>query len=123
MDKQSQYICISIVIISILCIGYWNLARGYETIEGNLKGWNRVNAMGFNVWFNDREKTLFLHGDDWRLNDFLETLEVNKTYKFHYHIEVVGCDTDCGCTSWNHIIWIKDMDDTLLFGTDLWQEW
>jgi len=99
MENQTRlFIAGLCIIVFVLCTLY--LTSGYGQRKGTVIGWNNIQ-LGFNIFFDDNE-TLFLHGDDYRLKEFLGEQDYPMKMTFFYHMQTVGCDTDCGCRTWNH---------------------
>lgn len=114
---------LGLVIISILVfVGViFYLNSGYESRTMVVTDWNYIQ-LGYNI-FGNNDNTLFLHGGDWRLTEFLESQEYPKRMTFRYHKETTGCETNVGCRTWNHILDIRDEYGTKIFESELWQEW
>ena len=118
----NKNLVILVITISILIMfGTWYVNKDYDSRTGVVTDWNYIQ-LGFNIFFEEGD-TLFLHGGDWMLQDFLELHEYPKTMTFKYHKETTGCGTACGCRTWNHIMEIYDESGTKIFERELWQEW
>jgi len=126
-DKKRLIVGIAgiVLVILLLCftILLHSVSKEYKSVTGVVRGWNHLNGFGYNIFFANNKKDFFLHGDDWRFTKFLESLELNKTYTFVYHVYVEGDYSSCvGPTTWNHIMEVRDCNDNVLFKSDLWQE-
>ena len=118
-NMSLYWVVIIILVIASISI-YWYASKDWETRTGVVEDWNYIQ-LGFNIFFEEGD-TLFLHGGDWKLEEFLESQEYPKTMTFLYHKETTGCDTNCGCTTWNHVTEIYDHMGNKLCERDLWQE-
>ena len=121
MKKKTKiYIVIFIILISLF--SYWFFfIKDYDSRTMVVGNWNYIQ-LGFNI-FPDDGDTLFLHGGDWMLEDFLESRVYPEKMTFYYHKETTGCDTCVGCTTWNHVYRIEDTFGNVIFERELWQEW
>ena len=75
--ENKMKIAIMIIVVILVCVGsYWfYFVKDYESRTMTVKGWNFIQ-LGFNIFpENENEKTLFLHGGDWYLKEFLEKQE------------------------------------------------
>jgi hypothetical protein len=120
MEKKNLIIGI-ILIILLIVFGTLHLTKDYGQRTGTVTGWNYIQ-LGYNIFFDD-DQTLFLHGGDWKLTEFLENQTYPKRMTFIYHMQTTGCDTNCGCRTWKHIMEIRDDIGTKIFERELWQEW
>ena len=118
--KKKDFAFWFIIIILSLTIFTWYVSKDWETRTGIVEDWNYIQ-LGYNIFFEE-EDTLFLHGGDWKLTEFLESQEYPKMMTFRYHKETTGCDTNCGCTTWNHVTEIYDKMGNKIFERELWQE-
>ena len=120
MDKIHKIGIIILIIFSVI-FTVWFITKDYEVRRMNVVDWNYIQ-LGFNIFPADG-KTLFLHGGDWKLEDFLESQEYPKVMIFYYHKQTIGCETNCGCMTWNHIYRIEDEYGNVIFEREIWQEW
>ena len=121
MDKKG---IISIIIIGVVAISIFTLWYGskYESFKGTYDGYDLQNAFGYNIFFNDSDEVLFLHGEDYRLTELLDNhLEKGKVYTFNTWKEVTGCGSDVGCTTWYNYIEIRDEIGTRIHGQYGWE--
>ena len=118
--NPKKYAVIILIVICSLILFQLYLSKDWDSRTGVVKDWNYIQ-LGYNIFFEEGN-TLFLHGGDWQLTEFLESQEYPKTMTFRYHKQTTGCDTDGGCTTWNHVAEIYDQVGNKLFERELWQE-
>jgi len=123
MEKKHKiYIIVFIILVSI-CSYWFFFMKDYESRTMVVSGWNNIQ-LGFNIFpENEDENTLFLHGDDWRLDDFLSKQDYPMKMTFYYHVWNDGNWDSCvGASNWNHVYRIEDEYGNTIFESDLWQE-
>ena len=124
MMNRKKVVGIIVLLLLISIFSYWFFfIKDYEERTMVVTDWNYIQ-LGFNIFPNDEDaKTLFLHGGDWKLEEFLQSQEYPKVMTFFYHKETTGCGSNVGCTPWNHVYEIRDEYGTKIFERGLWQEW
>ena len=120
-EEYKKYIKYSLIIIVCLIVFSWFMTKDYDQRKGVVTDWNNIQ-LGFNIFFEEGN-TLFLHGDDWKLEEFLEDQDYPKKMTFIYHVWNDGNYGSCvGSQNWNHIMEIRDEYGTKIFERELWQE-
>ena len=121
MDKKTISVLFVLFIIAFI-VFYVLHTSTYESFKGTYNGYNLQPALGYNIFFSDRDQVLFLHGDDYRLTELLENhLEKGKAYTFYTWKETTGCGTNVGCQTWYNYMEIRDDIGTRIHGKYGWE--